>query len=128
MAQLFCQQACWYRRQDHKISEVVFPQLPMTVHNGRIGKTIFRCANLSDDLIRVVKYNIRVRFDGNIYYHELEAYPTDKLSDEWRQTAILLGTGKFDYMLARRTPLLVDRISCSLSKSDTGWIASCQRH
>jgi len=77
------------------MSEVVSPQLPMTVHNGRIGKTIFRCANLPDDLRRVVKYNIRMRFDGNVYYHELEAYPTDKLFDEWRQTAILLDQANF---------------------------------
>jgi len=36
-----------------------------------------------------------MRFDGNVYYHELEPYPVDKLFDEWRQTAVLLDQTNF---------------------------------
>ncbi len=36
-----------------------------------------------------------MRFDGNVYYHELEQYPADKLFDEWRETAHLLDQGGF---------------------------------
>ena len=30
-----------------------------------------------------------MRFDSNVYYHELEPYPVDVMMDEWRQTARL---------------------------------------
>ena len=36
-----------------------------------------------------------MRFDGNVYYHELETYPADRLFDEWRETAILLDQAEF---------------------------------
>ena len=28
-----------------------------------------------------------MRFDSNIYYHEVEQYPADKLMEEWKETA-----------------------------------------
>jgi len=36
-----------------------------------------------------------MRFDGNVYYHELETYPADRLFDEWRQTAVMLDQAGF---------------------------------
>ena len=30
-----------------------------------------------------------MRFDSNIYYHEVEQYPADKLMQEWKETALL---------------------------------------
>lgn len=36
-----------------------------------------------------------MRFDGNVYYHELEAYPADRLFDEWRETAQVLDQAGF---------------------------------
>ena len=30
-----------------------------------------------------------MRFDSNIYYHEVEQYPADKLTQEWKETALL---------------------------------------
>lgn len=30
-----------------------------------------------------------MRFDSNVYYHEVERYPVDKMMEEWRQTAKL---------------------------------------
>ena len=30
-----------------------------------------------------------MRFDSNIYYHEVEQYPADKLMEEWKETALL---------------------------------------
>lgn len=36
-----------------------------------------------------------MRFDGNVYYHELEVYPPQALFDEWRQTAALLDRAGF---------------------------------
>ncbi len=36
-----------------------------------------------------------MRFDGNVYYHELEPYPADRLFDEWRETAQVLDQAGF---------------------------------
>lgn len=36
-----------------------------------------------------------MRFDGNVYYHECEPYPEDRLLDEWRETAHVLDQGGF---------------------------------
>ncbi len=36
-----------------------------------------------------------MRFDGNVYYHELETYPVDRMFDEWRETALVLDQGGF---------------------------------
>jgi len=36
-----------------------------------------------------------MRFDGNVYYHELEVVPAETLFDEWRETAHVLDQGGF---------------------------------
>lgn len=36
-----------------------------------------------------------MRFDGNVYYHELERYPVDKMMEEWRQEASLYDEAGF---------------------------------
>ena len=36
-----------------------------------------------------------MRFDGNVYYHECEPYPADRLMDEWRETAHVLDQANF---------------------------------
>ncbi len=36
-----------------------------------------------------------MRFDGNVYYHELETYPVDVMMDEWRETARFLDQAGF---------------------------------
>ena len=36
-----------------------------------------------------------MRFDGNVYYHECEPYPEDRLMDEWRTTAHFLDQAGF---------------------------------
>lgn len=71
-----------------------------------------------------------VRFDGNVYYHELEVYPEDKLFDEWRETAITLDQGGFTtcwlgehhfwhrgYPVACPNPILVGLHLASVTKN-----------
>ena len=36
-----------------------------------------------------------MRFDSNIYYHEVEQYPADKLTQEWKETALLYDQTEF---------------------------------
>ncbi|MBT6204405.1 MAG: LLM class flavin-dependent oxidoreductase [Rhodospirillaceae bacterium] len=71
-----------------------------------------------------------MRFDGNVYYHELEAYPAEKLFDEWRETAITLDQGGFTtcwlgehhfwhkgYPVACPNPILVGMHLASVTKT-----------
>lgn len=71
-----------------------------------------------------------MRFDGNVYYHECEAYPEDRLMDEWRETAQLLDATGFTtcwlgehhfwysgYPVACPNPILVGLHLASVTKN-----------
>ena len=48
-----------------------------------------------------------MRFDSNIYYHEVEQYPADKLMEEWKETALLYDQTDFTGVWVGRAPFLV---------------------
>lgn len=71
-----------------------------------------------------------MRFDGNVYYHECEPYPEDRLMDEWRETAQLLDATGFTtcwlgehhfwysgYPVACPNPILVGLHLASVTKN-----------